>query len=292
MAVFGLPNAAGLTGWPASPRLWLALAALPGVYLAFRVPGAPPRQALRRATLAIASPVLALPLVTGGTDLPVVALLCLTLALAAPADSSRRRTLLAAIAVGAACALKAIAWPAIPVIAAMLAASRGRRACVRFTATAVLAAVAAMLAAAPAALLAPNATAANAVLFPLGRTRHRTPAASPLPGHLLATAGPAGQWAAFALLIAATLAFAGWLAFRPPRDTEAAIVRLAVALTALCTLAPAGRWGYYGYPLALLGWLGLSRRAAFCSYSSERSVATPSASPVASSGVGAVATAD
>ena len=43
MAVFGLPNAAGLTGWPANPRLWLALAGTAGVYLAFRVPGAPPR---------------------------------------------------------------------------------------------------------------------------------------------------------------------------------------------------------------------------------------------------------
>jgi hypothetical protein len=287
MAVFGLPGAAGLTGWLASPRLWLTLAALPAVYLAFRVPGAPPRQARRRATLAIASPVLALPLMTGGTDLPVIALLCLALALA-----DTRRTLLAALAVGAACALKAIAWPAIPVIAALLAASRGRRAGGRFAATAVLAAVATMLVAAPAALLAPDAAAANAVWFPLGRTRHRTPAASPLPGHLLATAGPAGQWAAFALLTAAALAFAGWLALRPPRDVRAATVRLAVALAALCTLAPAARWGYYGYPLALLGWLGLSRRAASCSYSSERSVPTPSASPVASSGVGAVATAD
>jgi hypothetical protein len=292
MAVFGLPNAAGLTGWPASPRLWLTLAAVPCVYLAFRVPGAPSRQALRRTTLAIASPVLALPLVTGGTDLPVIALVCLALALTVPAGSSSGRTTLAALAVGAACALKAIAWPAVPVIAAMLAASQGRRTGGRFAATAVLACVAAMLVAAPAALLAPDATAANAVLFPLGLTRHRTPAASPLPGHLLATAGPAGQWAAFALLAVVALAFARWLALRPPRDTPAATIRLAVALAALCTLAPAARWGYYGYPLALLGWPGLSRRAAFCPYSSERSVATPSASSVSSAGVGAAAAAD
>ena len=292
MAVFGLPNAAGLTGWPASPRLWLTLAAAPCVYLAFRVPGAPPRQALRRTTLAIASPVLALPLVAGSTDLPVIALLGAALALTAPAGSSSRRTTLAALAAGAACALKAIAWPAVPVIAAMLAASQGRRTGGRFAATAVLACVAATLVAAPAALLAPDATAVNAVLFPLGLTRRRTPAASPLPGHLLATAGPAGQWAAFALLAAAALGVAGWLAVRSPRDTRAATVRLAVALTAACTLAPAARWGYYGYPLALLGWLGLSRRAASCSYSSERSVATPSASSVSAAGVGVAAAAD
>jgi hypothetical protein len=289
MAVFGLPNAAGLAGWPASPRLWLMLAAVPCVYLAFRVPGAPPRQALRRTTLAIASPVLALPLVTGGTDLPVIALVCVALALA---DSPAPSITLAALATGAACALKAITWPAVPVIAAMLAASQGKRTGGRFAATAVLACAAAMLVAAPGALLAPDVTAANAVLFPLGLTRHQTPAASPLPGHLLAAAGPAGQWAAFALLAAAAFAFARWLAVRPPRDTRAAAVRLAVALTALCTLAPAVRWGYYGYPLALLGWLGLSRRAASRSYSSERSVPTPSASSVSTAGVGVAAAAD
>ena len=297
MTVFGLPNAAGLAGWPANPRLWLTAAAAPCVYLAFRLPAAPQRRALdstalRNSALALASPILSLPLATGGSDLPVIALLCAAVALTAPAGSSSRRTTLAALAAGAACALKAIAWPAVPVIAAMLAASQGRRTGARFAATAVLAGVAAMLVAAPAGLLAPDATAANAVLFPLGLTRHRTPAASPLPGHLLAAAGPAGQWGALALLAVAALAFARWLAVRSPRDTRAATVRLAVALTVACTLAPAARWGYYGYPLALLGWLWLSRRAASCSYSSERRVATPSASSVCAAGVGVAVAAD
>ena len=291
MAVFGLPNAAGLTGWPASPRLWLTVAAVPCVYLAFRRPGAPPRQALRNpalgtTALAMASPVLSLPLATGGTDLPVMALLCAALALA---DSAPRR---AALAVGAACALKAIAWPAVPVIAVMVAASRGRRAGWRFAATAVFTSVAAGAVAVPAALLAPDAIARNAILFPLGLTRPRTPAASPLPGHLLATVGPAGRWAALVLLAGAALAFAAWLALHPPRTAAQAAIRLAVALAALCTLAPAARWGYYGYPLALLGWLGLSRAGVFCSYSSERTVVTPLASPAAVSVAGAVSTAD
>ena len=95
MAVFGLPNAAGLTGWPANPRLWLALAGTAGAYLAFRIPGAPPRQALRSTALALASPVLALPLATGGTDLPVIASLCVALALAERAP--RRAAALAAV---------------------------------------------------------------------------------------------------------------------------------------------------------------------------------------------------
>jgi hypothetical protein len=278
MAVFGLPNAAGLTGWPANPRLWLALAGTAGVYLAFRIRGAPPRQALPRTALALASPVLSLPLATGGTDLPVIASLCVALALA------ERGPRHAALAAAAACALKAIAWPAVPVIAAMLAAARGTRACWRFTAIAVVTAAAAMAAAAPAALTDPSATVQNAILFPLGLTGHRSPAASPLPGHLLACAGPAGKWAALALLAVAAAAFAWWLARRPPRTARAAAVRLAVGLAAAVTLAPAARWGYYAYPLALLGWLILSRPAGQRSYSSERTLATPSASACASSG--------
>jgi hypothetical protein len=278
MAVFGLPAAAGLTGWPASPRLWLALAGAAGVYLAFRLPGAPPRQALRSTALALASPVLALPLATGGTDLPVIALLCAALALA---ERAPRR---AALAAGLACALKAIAWPAVPVIAALLAATRGTRAGWRFTTTAAVTAVAAMAVTAPAALSYPGATVQNAILFPLGRTSHRSPAASPLPGHLLATAGPAGTWAALAVLAVAVAAFAWWLARRPPRTARSAAVLLAAGLTAAVTLAPAARWGYYACPLALLGWLTLSAPPSRRSYSSERALATPSAPAVASSG--------
>jgi hypothetical protein len=278
MAAFGLPDAAGLTGWPASPRLWLALAGAAGVYLAFRIPGAPPRQALRSTALALASPVLALPLATGGSDLPVIASLCVALALA---ERAPRRA--AALAAGGACALKAIAWPAVPVIAA-LAAARGTRVGWRFTITAAVTAVAAMAAAAPVALSHPGATVQNAILFPLGRTSHRSPAASPLPGHLLATAGPAGKWAALAVLAVAVAAFAWWLARRPPRTARSAAVLLAAGLTAAVTLAPAARWGYYAYPLALLGWLRLSAPPSLRSYSSERALATPSAPAVASSG--------
>jgi hypothetical protein len=278
MAVFGLPNAAGLTGWPANPRLWLALAGTAGVYLAFRIPCAPPRQALRSTALALASPVLALPLATGGTDLPVIALLCVALALA---ERAPRR---AALAAGMACALKAFGWPAVPVIAALLAAARGTRVGWRFTTTAAITAVAAMAAAAPAALFHAGATVQNAILFPLGLTSHRSPAASPLPGHLLAAAGPAGKWAALAPLAMAVAASAWWLARRPPRTARSAAVLLAAGLAVAVTLAPAARWGYYAYPLALLGWLRLSAPPGGHSYSSERAVATPSASAVASSG--------
>jgi hypothetical protein len=62
------------------------------------------------------------------------------------------------------------------------------------------------------------------------------------------------------LLLLAVIAFAAWLLARPPRDARDATVRLIVLYTVLFTLAPSTRYGYYAYPLALVGWLALTRR--------------------------------
>ncbi len=282
MAIFGLPSAAGagvMNGWDAGardPRLWLTLAGAAGLYAAFRVARA--RTAPLNTVFALGSPVLALQVATGGTDVPVIALLCLSLALAASAPRA------AAVSTGIACALKATAWPAVPVLAATLAVTRTRAQAVRFAVVATLAAALAMGAAAPAAPRDPGSALRNAVLFPLGLTRQRTPAASPLPGHLLATSGPAGRWAALALLGAVALTFATSLAVRPPRDPRAAAARLAVGLAAAFTLAPATRWGYFAYPLALMGWSYLTGPPGPGLYSSERTVVTPAESPSAAPG--------
>ena len=156
--------------------------------------------------------------------------------------------------------MKITAWPALPVIAVMIAARDGRPAAWRFTAGSAVTAGAAIAAAAPAALAKPTVFLHNTVLYPLGLTRHLTPAASPLPGHLLAATGPAGHWAAITLLLAAGLAVAAWILLRRPADDRAAAWRLAAGLGVMVILAPATRWGYFAYPLGLLGWLGLTGR--------------------------------
>ncbi|HVT67036.1 MAG TPA: hypothetical protein VHF26_04745, partial [Trebonia sp.] len=94
--------------------------------------------------------------------------------------------------------------------------------------------------------------------FPLGLTAHKTPAESPLPGHLLATLGAGGQLAAMALMATAALAFAAWLLVRPPRSAQAAGWRLAIGFAVIFTLDPSSRFGYYAYPLGILGWLVLT----------------------------------
>jgi hypothetical protein len=254
MALFGLPAALGLHGAAGNPRLWMGIAAAAFLAAAFRL--AKPGTALRGTAFAVGSPVLALPLTQGLTDVPVVALLVLTLA--CTASARRRVQLWAAIALGAACAMKATAWPALPVIAAMLAVRDGARPAVRFVVTAGISTAVLVAATAPASVMAPAAFFQNTVLFPLGMTRYQTEAASPLPGHLLAATGPAGRWAAIGLLCAASLAIVASLVVKPPADTRAAAWRLAITLATLFTLAPASRWGYFIYPAALLAFASMT----------------------------------
>jgi hypothetical protein len=247
MTVFGLPRAIGVPGLAGDARVWLCLVSLALFILAFRIAGRP--DAVRCGLFAVASPVVAFPLALGITDPPVLALVCLAVALLG-------RTSVpvwpAAVLVGVACAMKATAWPALPVLVAMLAYRDGGRAATRFTAVSVGTA---------AVLVAPFAGSAlfqNTVLFPLGLTSIKTPAASPLPGHLLAMIGPAGQAVAVGLLIAVGAAMAVSLVVRPPRDGRAAVARLAIGLAMMFALSPATRFGYFAYPVGLVGWLALS----------------------------------
>jgi hypothetical protein len=290
MSVFGFPRAAGLPGLLGNPASWLAVtsvvlvAAAIGVGMPHRTWRlAPGRETwLRNTALAVMSPVLALPIALGTTDPPVIALVCLAVACASRSAASRpvpgvpagtgtrsggaaSRWItwggLAALAIGTACAMKATAWPALPVIAAMTAAREGPRAAVRFVGTAAATAVILTAVFAPALIGQPGAFADNIIAYPLGLARHLTPAASPLPGHLLASTGTPGRLAALGLLLAGAAGVASSLVLRPPRDAQAATVRLALGLTMLFTLAPDARFGYFAYPGALLGWIALTGRS-------------------------------
>jgi hypothetical protein len=260
MAVFGLPKALGLPGILADPRPWLAAATFLLLFAAFRISrisriGETPVTALGLAALAISSPVMAFPLAEGITDPPVIALTCLALALLIRFGGGRWQP---AVVLGVVCAMKYTAWPALAVLVVMVMARDGGRAAVRFSATALGTATALTAALAPAGILHPAAIAANTVAYPLGLTAARSPAASPLPGHLLASLGPAGHAAAIALLLAAGVALVASLVTAPPRTPAEAAKRIALGLTALFALSPATRFGYFCYPLALYGWVALA----------------------------------
>ncbi len=276
MTLFGLPSAAGLGGLAGNSGVWIAVGTVIPLAAAFwiAVPhrGCPPcrRDALLATAVAVASPVIGLNLAVITTDPPVLALILLALALAArPAGTSHPTgawriagAVGSGVALGIACDLKSTAWLAVPVLAAMFAARDGARAAGRFVAASVITAVVLVAALAPAALTSlrgADALVQNSVLFPLGLTRYKTPAESLLPGHLLSALGPAGHVLSVGLLLAAGLGIAVSLVIWPPRDVPAAAWRLAIGLALMFLLGPNVRFGYFIYPLGLIGWLALNR---------------------------------
>jgi hypothetical protein len=267
MSLFGLPHALGFPGLFGDPLIWLATATAALLAAACRIaaPGAARRchhgrrQALLRTLLLLSCPVFALPMSLGVTDPPVIALICLGLAGAARRGRGRH-LLLSGAAIGAACALKATAWPALPVVVALVAARDGRYAAVRLAGSSLASFLMLTALMAPALLAQPSALWQNIVAYPLGLSRRLTPAASPLPGHVLAGAGSLGHLAAIVLLGGAALAMGASLVLRPPRDVQQASVRLAIGLTAMFLLAPDTRVGYFAYPLGVLSWLVLTAR--------------------------------
>lgn len=276
MTVFGLPHALFGPGLLTDPRVWdgVAFAVLTG--LAVRVAGG--SQAVRRTALLVASPLIAFPLAVSGNDLPVVGLICLGLAFAAVGDSPppvaaltagahrglvaagpvTTRPVAAGLALGVAAAMKATAWPALVIVGVLYAARNGPRPAGRFALAAVAAAA---VTTGPVLLREPAALIQNTIMFPLGLTRTVSPAASPLPGHLLAATGAAGHLAAVALLVTAAVVLAAGLLLLPPRDLPAAAGFLVAGLTLMFSLAPASRWGYFVYPIGIYAWLWLSGQA-------------------------------
>ena len=270
MTLFGLPNAAGLDGLAGNSGVWIAIGTVIPLAAAFWIEMRPRGyDALLATAVAVASPVVGLNLAVITTDPPVLALILLALALAgrpAASPGAGRTSWITAItcsgaALGAACDLKSTAWLAVPVLAAMVAARDGARAAGRFVAAVAVTAAVLIAALAPAALTSlrgANALVQNSVLFPLGLTHDKTPAESLLPGHLLTALGPAGHVASVGLLLAAGLGIAISLVVRPPRDVPAAAWRLAIGLTLMFLLGPQVRFGYFIYPLGLVGWLALT----------------------------------
>ena len=277
MTLFGLPSAAGLGGLAGNSGVWIAIGTVIPLAAAFWIVMKPRAyDALLATAVAVASPVVGLNLAVITTDPPVLALILLALALAArpaaspPPAGSPWPGLTSwitgitgsGVALGVACDLKSTAWLAVPVLAAMVAARDGARAAWRFVAAVAVTTVALIAVLAPAALTSlrgADALVQNSVLFPLGLTHYKTPAESLLPGHLLTALGPAGHIASVALLLAAGLGIAIWIVVRPPRDVPAAAWRLAVGLTLMFLLGPQVRFGYFIYPLGLVGWLALTR---------------------------------
>ncbi|MGW4131663.1 glycosyltransferase family 87 protein [Amycolatopsis japonica] len=248
MTVFGLPRAL-LGGGPVANALtdarWMfALAAVACVLLTLRLLKWP-KIPVSAAQLALACPLTALTWAVAGPDLAIVGLLVLSFALA-----STGRAVLSGLVLALVVSAKLIVAPAIVVLGVLLITRRGPRALGGFAAALV---VTTLVLHVPVYLVDPKAFVEHVFRFPMGIGVIKSPAASPLPGHLIASLGLVGTAVSFALLGIAAVAILVWLLRRPPATGSDALLRMAVGLVALIMLTPATRYGYLVYPLVLLG---------------------------------------
>jgi hypothetical protein len=247
MVVLGLPRAVAGAQWWTDARVWFALATAVALVLALRqlkAAGTPDALLVRAAQAVTVLPICALTLATGGDDLPVLALCLLALGFA-----GRGRWSASGVAVGTAAALKLFAWP-VAVVLVIHAFTQGSGPARRLLLPAVGIPLVALL---PATLAGPAAVWENLVRFPLGLGLVASPAASPLPGHLIATALPGGRWLAAGLLVLAAVGLGAWAWSRPP-GTAAAANLCAVGLLVAILLMPATRFGYLLYPAGFAVW--------------------------------------
>jgi hypothetical protein len=270
MALFGVPWALFGNGLLTDPRVWFGAVFLVVFWYALRRANA--QDPWRWTVLVAATPVIAFELAVGGTDVPMVAFLCLGFAFlwqtatdggarvgliesgGEPAASGMQAApVLAGIALGIGASMKATAWPALLVAVVLLWVRNGKHAVGRF-ALAVLAAI--VVCVGPFAITRPRTLWSNTIDFPLGLTKVVSPAASPLPGHLIAHAWPHWGHIIVVVLLGLTgVAVALGFVLRPPRTVARAVLLLAGAMSLMFVLAPATRFGYFIYPAALAIWV-------------------------------------
>ncbi len=185
MSLFGIPRSTDAPPRLTDARVAFSVFTMVVVVLAMalcRGPTGPRVLALQSMTVL---PTAALPLATGGDDIPVAALLLLGLVLL-----QRRRPLWAGVALGVAASMKITAWP-LAALAFLVARDRNGHRGRRPSLAVILGIVGVMIPAVlPTAAENLSAFIENVVRFPLGLAGVQSPAASPLIGHLVVSLFP------------------------------------------------------------------------------------------------------
>jgi len=247
MTVFGLPSEKKHDVVLTDARIFFSLATLLVAGAALFLCPADGRRKMRALQVIAILPTAALPLATGGDDMPVVAFLLLAMVLA-----QRRQPFASGVVLGIVSAMKFTAWP---LAALALFAARNRRGDRRPLTMFLGMLVVAGPVVVPFALRGPWAFFDNVVLFPLGLSGVSSPAASPLPGHLIVTAFPFLHRAlplAVGLVGGALLAL--YLYLRPPQTAAQVCNVGGVVMAVITLLAPATRIGYLLYPINFFVW--------------------------------------
>ncbi len=247
MAPFGLANAVAQPPELADARVTLAGFTLVVAAFVLASGGAALGRRARVLQFLVVLPSGALPMVTGGDDLPVLALMLAGLVLAA-----KRRPVLAGLVLGWAATLKFTAWPVLVLLLLAVRDRDGRPAPLTYATSVALVAVPVIGAG---FLTNPGAFIENVLRFPLGLTAVKSPAASPLLGQVLVTIFPGHRGLVTMVLLALGLALVAYGLRRWTPRTPATVVRFTAWAMLLATvLAPATRFGYLMYPANLFVW--------------------------------------
>ncbi len=256
MALFGLPGSTHAPVRLTDARIFLTAVTLLVVAVALGLCRAPRTSRFRALQFLVVLPTAALPLATGGDDMPIVALLLLAMVLA-----QRRRPGLSGLVLGVVSAMKFTAWPLAALALFAARDQRGRRVPGRMALGMLVVAGPVVV---PFVLGDPRAFFVNVVLFPLGLAGVASPAASALPGHVLVSLFPSLH-----RILPLTVAVVGGLVLvrhlvRHPPSTAGQVTNVAawVMLVAI-VLAPATRVGYLLYPVDffVIAWmLGTAER--------------------------------
>jgi hypothetical protein len=245
MCPFGLINATSGPAELKDARIPLTGFSLIVIAAALLIADVPSRRRWRLFQVIVVLPSGALPMVTGGDDLPVIALMVLGLALA-----TRRRPVYSGLAIGLSGTLKFTAWPLLLLLALGEWDRRGRRAILRYS-VAVAAVVIPVLGIGIGSDF--HAFVTNAIKFPLGLTKVKSPAASPLLGQELVVLFPSIKPELIAALGLVGLAIVAYGLRRwTPSSPQSAAGFSGLAMLLATLLAPATRFGYLIYPLDLL----------------------------------------
>ena len=247
MTLFGIPSEKKHDVVLTDARIFFSLVTLLVAGAALFLCPADGRRKMRALQVIAILPTAALPLATGGDDMPVVAFLLLAMVLA-----QRRQPFASGVVLGIVSAMKFTAWP---LAALALFAARNRRGDRRPLTMFLGMLVVAGPVVVPFALRGPWAFFDNVVLFPLGLSGVNSPAASPLPGHLIVTAFPFLHRAlplAVGLVGGAVLAL--YLYRRPPQTAAQVCNVGGVVMAVITLLAPATRIGYLLYPINFFVW--------------------------------------
>ncbi|MGA2933388.1 MAG: glycosyltransferase family 87 protein [Acidimicrobiales bacterium] len=247
MAVAGIPSEIWPNNGLSDARIFFCLTTLAVAAVALYLCRADGRRKIRALQALVILPLAALPLATGGDDIPVAAFLLLAMVLA-----QRRRPFASGVVFGIASAMKFTAWP---LAALALFAARGRkgeRRPLSMLAGMIVVAVPTIF---PFALRGPFALIDDVVLFPLGLSAIPSTAASALPGHELVStfpslsrALPLGVGIVLAVLLARHL-------YRHTPRTASEVCNIAgVVMSVLILLAPNPRVGYLLYPINFFVW--------------------------------------